>query len=67
MQGNIPAILIPHMPGPLPAAAVAASTYSVPDEEMYILKATAGIYPGEVNILYDGQYLSTNPIGINPL
>lgn len=64
MQGNIPGITIRQMPGRHPAAA-AASRYRMPDDEDgFITLATAGIYPGEADELFQGKILSTNPIGM---
>ena len=62
MQGNIPALLIPGLAGSTQAAEAAAA-YTVTEDEAFILRATAGIYPGELTKLFDSQDLSTNPIG----
>ena len=78
MQGNIPALLITDaakMPGTKPntsaadtiPAAAAASKYTVPDEETFILRATSGLYRGEITKLFDDlKDLATNPIGNVP-
>ena len=57
------------MPGNEPGssaakAAAAASKYSVAIEETFILRATAGLYPGELTRWFDGQNLATNPVGM---
>ena len=62
MQGNIPGIAIPDMPGSNPAA-LEASKYTVPDDEFYITLATAGIYGGEFDKAIKVQDLRTEPIG----
>ena len=71
MQGEIPALTIAMMPGnedgasaadSIPAAA-AASKYTVPDEETFILRASAGLYPGEISKVFEGKDLATNPVG----
>ncbi len=62
MQGNLPKLLIPKIGGGT-AAALAASAYTVPDEETFVLRATAGLYPGEFVKVFEDKDLSTNPIG----
>lgn len=71
-QGEIPALTIAMMPGNEPGttaadnitAAAIASKYTVPDEETFILRATAGLYPGEISKVFEGHDLATNPIGM---
>ena len=46
------------------AAAAAASKYTVPDEETFILRATAGLYPGEISKVFQDKDLATNPVGV---
>ncbi|CAL5225185.1 g7967 [Coccomyxa viridis] len=70
-MGEVPALTIATMPGDKEgasaadtiAAAAAASKYTVPDEETFILRATAGLYPGEISKVFQDKDLATNPVG----